>query len=280
MCQTCRGSLLYCPCIDVTDCDHAGVTSENVAAKYGVSRDTQDKFAAQSHARMAAAQQAGKFDREIVPVATKLKVLLSMTCASRACGCGKCLNLSHVSHWHAACARAGACHWRQCCHECMASCVQDPKSGEEHDVVISRDDGVRPGTTAASLAKLRPVFKKDGSTTAGNSSQVHSLPCVVTVTSHIPASLCNKCSACSEELVAACFVLERQVFLYHQSLHAQATSCRGCLLFSDVRLLPAGERRRGGVAADDAAGGAAAGAAHPRHLARLLRRRRAPRDHG
>ena len=52
----------------------AGVTSENVAAKYGVSRETQDKFAAQSHARMAAAQQAGKFDREIVPVATKLKV--------------------------------------------------------------------------------------------------------------------------------------------------------------------------------------------------------------
>jgi acetyl-CoA acetyltransferase len=50
------------------------VTSENVAAKYGVSRETQDKFAAQSHARMAAAQQAGKFDREIVPVATKLKV--------------------------------------------------------------------------------------------------------------------------------------------------------------------------------------------------------------
>lgn len=51
-----------------------GVTSENVAAKYGVSRETQDKFAAQSHARMAAAQAAGKFDAEIVPVATKLKV--------------------------------------------------------------------------------------------------------------------------------------------------------------------------------------------------------------
>jgi acetyl-CoA acyltransferase 1 len=39
-------------------------------------------------------------------------------------------------------------------------------------VVISRDDGVRPGTTAASLGKLRAVFKKDGTTTAGNSSQV------------------------------------------------------------------------------------------------------------
>ena len=50
------------------------MTSENVAAKYGVSRATQDEFAAQSHARMAAAQAAGKFDAEIVPVATKLKV--------------------------------------------------------------------------------------------------------------------------------------------------------------------------------------------------------------
>ena len=50
--------------------------------------------------------------------------------------------------------------------------LQDPKTGEEHDVVISKDDGVRPGTTAASLGKLRAVFKKDGTTTAGNSSQV------------------------------------------------------------------------------------------------------------
>jgi acetyl-CoA acyltransferase 1 len=64
---------MYCVVDGVGQCS-AGMTSENVAAKYGVSRETQDKFAAQSHARMAAAQQAGKFDREIVPVATKLKV--------------------------------------------------------------------------------------------------------------------------------------------------------------------------------------------------------------
>lgn len=50
--------------------------------------------------------------------------------------------------------------------------MQDPKTGEEKDVVIRADDGVRAGTTAAGLAKLRAVFKKDGSTTAGNSSQV------------------------------------------------------------------------------------------------------------
>jgi acetyl-CoA acyltransferase 1 len=38
--------------------------------------------------------------------------------------------------------------------------------------VIDQDDGIRPGTTAASLAQLRPAFKKSGTTTAGNSSQV------------------------------------------------------------------------------------------------------------
>ncbi|KAL4458860.1 hypothetical protein ABPG75_013725 [Micractinium tetrahymenae] len=98
-----------------------GITSENVAAQYGVSRETQDAFAARSHRLAAAAQAAGKFRDEIVPVATALK---------------------------------------------------DPKTGEEKRVVIDQDDGIRPGTTPASLGQLKPVFKKGGSTTAGNSSQV------------------------------------------------------------------------------------------------------------
>ncbi|PRW59580.1 3-ketoacyl- thiolase peroxisomal [Chlorella sorokiniana] len=98
-----------------------GITSENVAAQYGVSRETQDKFAARSHALAAAAQAAGKFRDEIVPVPTVLK---------------------------------------------------DPKTGEERRVVIDADDGIRLGTTPASLSQLKPVFKKGGSTTAGNSSQV------------------------------------------------------------------------------------------------------------
>jgi acetyl-CoA acyltransferase 1 len=49
---------------------------------------------------------------------------------------------------------------------------KDPKTGEERRVVIDQDDGIRPGTTAASLGSLRPAFKKGGTTTAGNSSQV------------------------------------------------------------------------------------------------------------
>lgn len=98
-----------------------GITSENVASRFGIDRRTQDAFAARSHAKAAAAQAAGKFKEEIVPVATVLK---------------------------------------------------DPKTGEERRVVIDQDDGIRPGTTAESLGALKPAFKKNGTTTAGNSSQV------------------------------------------------------------------------------------------------------------
>ncbi|CAN6239038.1 unnamed protein product [Urochloa humidicola] len=98
-----------------------GITSENVAHRYGVTRQEQDQAAAESHRRAAAATASGKFKDEIVPVPTK---------------------------------------------------IVDPKTGEEKKVVISVDDGIRPGTTASGLGKLKPVFKKDGTTTAGNSSQV------------------------------------------------------------------------------------------------------------
>jgi acetyl-CoA acetyltransferase family protein len=50
-----------------------GITSENVAAKYGVGRDVQDALAASSHARAAAARASGRFRDEIVPVRTVLK---------------------------------------------------------------------------------------------------------------------------------------------------------------------------------------------------------------
>jgi len=42
--------------------------------------------------------------------------------------------------------------------------------------VVSEDDGIRPDVTAEVLGGLRAVFKKDGTTTAGNSSQVSSSP--------------------------------------------------------------------------------------------------------
>ncbi|KAH0925517.1 hypothetical protein HID58_017773 [Brassica napus] len=98
-----------------------GVTSENVAQRFGVSRQEQDQAAVDSHRKAAAATAAGKFKDEIVPVKTKLV---------------------------------------------------DPKTGDEKPITVSVDDGIRPSTTLATLGKLKPVFKKDGTTTAGNSSQV------------------------------------------------------------------------------------------------------------
>lgn len=40
-------------------------------------------------------------------------------------------------------------------------------SGTERAITVTKDDGIRPGTTLEGLAKLRPAFKPDGSTTAG-----------------------------------------------------------------------------------------------------------------
>lgn len=53
----------------------------------------------------------------------------------------------------------------------LAAPAQD-NEGKTREVTVVDDDGIRPGTTAGSLAKLKPAFAATGSTTAGNSSQV------------------------------------------------------------------------------------------------------------
>ncbi|KZV56431.1 3-ketoacyl-CoA thiolase 2, peroxisomal [Dorcoceras hygrometricum] len=98
-----------------------GITSENVAEAYGITREEQDHAAVISHRRAAAASASGKFNDEIIPVFTK---------------------------------------------------IVDPKTGEAKPVMISVDDGIRPSTNMNDLAKLKPAFKKNGSTTAGNASQI------------------------------------------------------------------------------------------------------------
>ena len=64
--------------------------------------------------------------------------------------------------------------------------------GNEKDIVVSEDDGIRPGVTPQALAGLKPVFKKGGTTTAGNSSQVR---CQILIIS-------SRCSAFEIPLVA------------------------------------------------------------------------------
>lgn len=56
------------------------------------------------------------------------------------------------------------------CFDCNISCMMkivDPKTGDEKPVTISVDDGIRANTSVSDLGKLKPVFKKNGTTTAG-----------------------------------------------------------------------------------------------------------------
>lgn len=107
---------------------HMGNTGEVVAEKYNITREAQDGFAAASHQKAAAAQAAGRFADEIVPVEIPQK-------------------------------------------------KGDP-------IVLDYDEPVRPDTTAESLAKLKPAFKRDGGTvTAGNAPGVNDGASAVVVTS-------------------------------------------------------------------------------------------------
>jgi len=100
-----------------------GVTAENVAERYGVSREEQDIFAAESQRRALAAIDNGTFSDEIVPVEVKVK-------------------------------------------------APGPNGTVvEKSSLAMTDEGPRRGSTFEVLSKLRPVFKKDGTVTAGNSSQ-------------------------------------------------------------------------------------------------------------
>ena len=93
---------------------HMGITAENLAEKYQLSREQQDTLAEQSQLRALAAIDEGRFKAEILPVTIPQ--------------------------------RKGT------------------------PVLIDQDQGPRAGTTAAGLGRLSPVFKKDGTVTAGNAS--------------------------------------------------------------------------------------------------------------
>src|SRR5690606_16072757 len=50
-----------------------GQTAEEVARRYGISREEQDRFALNSHTKALAARDAGRFDEQVVPVQTRVK---------------------------------------------------------------------------------------------------------------------------------------------------------------------------------------------------------------
>ncbi|HTN27659.1 MAG TPA: acetyl-CoA C-acyltransferase family protein [Burkholderiales bacterium] len=95
---------------------HMGVTAENIAAKYGFTREQQDAFALESHRRAANALAKGYFQSQIVPVEVKTR-----------------------------------------------------KGVEQY----TNDEHVRKDAKPEDLAKLKAVFKKDGTVTAGNASGIN-----------------------------------------------------------------------------------------------------------
>ena len=95
---------------------HMGVTAENVAAKFGITREDQDNLATESHRRAARAITEGRFKDQILPVILRSK---------------------------------------------------------KGDTTFDTDEHVRMNATLADFAKLRPVFQKDGTVTAGNASGIN-----------------------------------------------------------------------------------------------------------
>ena len=110
-----------------------GLTAENLAKRYGITREQADEFSLQSHRKAVAAIGAGKFKDEIVPY----DVSYSYVEASANGGPG----------------RAGT-------------------KAKTVSVRFDTDEGPRADTSMEALAKLKPAFHAQGMVTAGNSSQM------------------------------------------------------------------------------------------------------------
>jgi acetyl-CoA C-acetyltransferase len=101
---------------DPFDTVHMGITAENIAEQWKISREQQDEFAVESHRRAVNAIEKGYFKEQIVPIELKTRKGTTM---------------------------------------------------------FDRDEHPRADATVEGMAKLRAVFKKDGSVTAGNASGIN-----------------------------------------------------------------------------------------------------------
>ena len=109
-------SIIHDGLTDAFENYHMGITAENIAEQFFISRKQQDEFATLSQQKASTAIEKGKFSNEIVPITIKTR---------------------------------------------------------KEEKVFDTDEFVRPNTDLASLAKLRPAFKKDGTVTAGNASGIN-----------------------------------------------------------------------------------------------------------
>ncbi|MEW8087205.1 MAG: acetyl-CoA C-acyltransferase family protein [Candidatus Thiodiazotropha endolucinida] len=95
---------------------HMGITAENIAEKWGITREEQDQLAVESHKRASTAWEEGRFEEQIVPIEIK--------------------------------SRKGT-------------------------ILFEKDEHFRTDADMDNMAKLRPIFKKDGTVTAANASGIN-----------------------------------------------------------------------------------------------------------
>ena len=110
---------------------HMGVTAENVAEKFQITREEQDKFALKSQEKTLQAQKQNKFNEEIINYKIKSK---------------------------------------------------------KAEINFNKDEHPRDGINLDALSRLKPVFKKNGSVTAGNASGINDGAAAVTLMSESEAN--------------------------------------------------------------------------------------------
>ncbi len=163
---------------------HMGITAENLAEQYNISREEQDEFAAASQNKAEAALASNRFADEIVPV------------------------------------------------------VIPQRRGEP--IVFDRDEFPRQGVTPASLAKLRPAFKKDGTVTAGNASGINDGAAAVVVMSEAKAKELGMLPLVTIRSYASAGVAPEHMGLGPVPATKQALAKAG-LALSDIELIEANE---------------------------------------
>jgi acetyl-CoA acyltransferase len=118
-----------------------GLGTENIARKFGITREQADQFSVDSHQKALAAIAAGHFKEETVPVEVKITAVANGTGSSSGSASGS------------AKAKAAA-------------------KAATQTFTFETDEGPRADTSLEALAKLKPAFHVKGTVTAGNSSQM------------------------------------------------------------------------------------------------------------
>jgi acetyl-CoA acyltransferase len=116
-----------------------GLGTENIARKFGITRDQADKFSVESHKKALAAIAAGHFKDETVPVEVKITAVANGNGSSAGPASGK---------------------------------VKAAAKAATQTFTFETDEGPRADTSLEALAKLKPAFHLKGTVTAGNSSQM------------------------------------------------------------------------------------------------------------